>query len=159
MALTTSSQLSLTRNRYHQILIHPAPPTAQLAGVAPGTAAADRFYWSQVKGYAAVLCDGPVLEGLPVQASIATIGSVENVKQRVRTGTTVTGASSIGALATDQDGNEVSLRLMGTVTSTTFDISAGTAYNAPRVGMTVQPNASTEYALIDLDIQYDAGTT
>ena len=105
VALTTSSEVSFTRNRFHQTIITATPPTAQLAGVSPGVAAAARFYWSQVEGYAAVLVDGTLLAGLPVQASITAAGAVENVKRRVRTGGTVTVASptvGVGQL-TDQD--------------------------------------------------------
>lgn len=151
VALTTLSEVSFSRNRFHAVLIHPSPPTAQLAGVSPGVAAADRFYWSQVMGEAAVLADGTLLAGLPVQASITTDGAVENMKRRVRSGATaVTGITDAGALLTDQDGAEVNVRAISSTVSTTYDISAGIAYNAPLVGMCVKANASTEYGLIDL---------
>jgi hypothetical protein len=77
VALTTASELSLTRNRFHQVLIHPSPGTAGLAGVSPGVAAADRFYWSQVAGPASVLTDGTIVIGDEVIASDGTDGSVE----------------------------------------------------------------------------------
>ena len=154
VALTTASQVSFTRNRYHQVLLTAAPPTSILAGVSPGVAAVDRFYWSQVGGYAAVLADGTLLEGLPVQASIAVAGAVENVKRRVRTGGTVTVASptvGVGQL-TDQDGAVVSGMLsdISTTVATTIDITGGIAVNAPLVGVCVKANADTEEALIDL---------
>ena len=152
VALTTASQVSFARHRFHQVLITAAPPTGNLAGVSPGVAAANRFYWSQVKGLAAVLADGTLLEGKHVQASIATAGAVESLKTRLRTGSTASATTTLGVLATDQDGNEVSVRLMGTAVTTTYDITGGIAYSGPRVGRCVHPNASTEYALIDLDI-------
>ena len=37
----TTSQVSFTRNKYQQVLIHPAPPTGNVVGVSPGVAAAD----------------------------------------------------------------------------------------------------------------------
>lgn len=158
VALTTASEMSFTRNRFHQVLIHPSPPTAGLAGVSPGVAAADRFYWSQVSGYAAVLADGTLLAGLPVQASISVDGSVENRKRRVRTGGTVTVASptvGVGQL-TDQDGAVVSQMLsdISTSVATTIDISGGIAVNAPYVGICIKANADTEEGLIDLHLDY-----
>ena len=151
VALTTASEVTFSRNRFHAALIHQSPPTAQLAGVSPGVAAADRFYWSQVGGEAAVLAEGTLLAGLPVQAGITVNGAVENAKRRVRSGTTaVTGITDSGALLTDQDGAEVNIRAIGNTVSTTYDISAGIAYNAPLVGMCIKANASSEYGLIDL---------
>ena len=76
---------------------------------------------------------------------------MENAKRRVRSGTTaVTGITDSGALLTDQDGAEVNIRAIGNTVSTTYDISAGIAYNAPLVGMCIKANASSEYGLIDL---------
>lgn len=151
VALTTASEVSFSRNRYHAILIHPSPPTAVLAGVSPGVAAANRFYWSQVKGEAAVLADGTLLAGLPVMASITTDGAVENYKRRVRTGATATtGITDAGALLTDQDGSEVNVRPISTTVSTNYDITGGISINAPLVGMCIKANASTEQGLIDL---------
>lgn len=80
VALTTASEMSFTRNRFHQVLIHPSPNTAEIAGVSPGVAAADRFYWSQVRGRAAVLADGVLIAGLSVMPSDAVDGSVESWK-------------------------------------------------------------------------------
>ena len=160
VALDTTSEVTFTRNRFHQVLITAAPPTAGLAGVSPGVAAADRFYWSQVKGYAAVLASGTLLAGKPVQAGITTAGSVESFKRRVRTGgTTVIFLSNTaiwGAPLSDQDGNDVGVYAIASVASAaaaaTYDITAGIAYNAPQVGMCVKANSTAQYALIDLDI-------
>ena len=151
VALTTASEVSFTRNRFHAVLITAAPPTSQLAGVSPGVAAADRYYWSQVAGEAAVLAQGTLLAGLPVQAGITVAGSVENAKRRVRTGSTaVTGITDSGALLEDQDGAEVNIRAIGNTIDTTYDISGPIAVNSPLVGMCIKANASSEYGLIDL---------
>lgn len=151
VALTTSSEITFTRNRFHAVLIHDSPPTAQLAGVSPGVAAADRFYWSQVAGEAAVLAQGTLLAGLPVQAGITVDGSVETYKRRVRSGSTaVTGITDSGALLEDQDGNEVNVRVIGNTVDTTYDITGPILVNAPLVGNCIKANASSEYGLIDL---------
>lgn len=157
VALDTTSEMSFTRNRYHAVLIHPSPPTAGLAGVSPGVAAANRFYWSQVKGYAAVLADGTLLAGLPVMASIGTDGAVESYKRRVRTaGTTALLTTTAHAVlyTVDQDGTTTGGGIVVTTTQATgnFDISGPIAINAPIVGECIKANASTEEALIDLKI-------
>ena len=158
VALTTASEMSFTRNRYHAVLIHASPPTAGLAGVSPGVAAADRFYWSQVKGYAAVLASGTLLAGLPVMAGVTTDGSVESSKRRVGTaGTTalVSTAAHAVLFLLDQDGTTTAYAIVTTTTGTTVtrDVTSGIADNAPNVGVCVKANASTELALIDLAIR------
>ena len=157
VAIDTTTNVSYTRNRYHRALIHASPPTATLTGVSPGVAALDRYYWTQTKGEAAVLANLTLLAGLPVQADIAVDGAVESVKRRVRTGGTVTvSVSTVGVgQLTDQDGAVVSGMVSNVSTSvaTTIDISGGIAFNSPQVGMCVKANASTDFALIDLDIR------
>jgi hypothetical protein len=150
---SSTSQVSFTRNKYHQVLIHPAPPTGNVVGVSPGVAAADEFYWSQVKGYASVLADGTLLEGLHAQASITTPGAVETLKRRIRTGSTGAGDVTVFVALEDQDGAEVAAELGTIAVNTTNDITGPIAINAPVVGMIVNPNATTEYALIDLNIE------
>lgn len=148
VALTTGSTVSYSRNRFHAVLIHPSPPTARLAGVSPGVAAADRYYWSQVAGEAAVLAGGTLLAGLPVQASINADGAVETVKRRVTTsGTSVTTA---GFTLLDQDGVSTVVQVGGVASASTYDITGGISINAPLVGICIQPATSTEFGLIDL---------
>jgi len=63
VALTTSSELTYTQNRFRKVIIHASPPTAALAGVSPGVAAASRWYWSQTEGDAPVLASGTLIIG------------------------------------------------------------------------------------------------
>ena len=159
VALDTTTEVTFTRNRYHQATIHLSPPTATLTGVSPGVAAADRFYWSQVKGYAAVLANLTLLAGWPVQPSIDINGAVETHKRRARSGgTTMLGVvptvSSWSALV-DQDGTTTNFLVHHTVAAgvtITADISGPAAINAPVMGICVKANSSTEFALIDLSI-------
>ena len=157
VALTTASEMSFTRNRHHQVLITAAPPTAGFAGVSPGVAALDRFYWSQVKGYAAVLASGTLLAGLPVMAGITTAGSVESTKRRlqvVSTGSVLTASTQYAANVVDQNGTTTGLALVTSVSTVTLiDATGGIANNAPTVGICIKANATTEHALIDLDIR------
>src|SRR3990167_1351347 len=157
VALDTTSEVTFTRNRYHQTTIHVSPPTAQLTGVSPGVAAADRFYWTQTKGWASVLANLTLLAGLPVQPDIAVNGAVESYKRRMEAGGT-TAPLSTSALAVlyllDQDGTTTTFGIVTTTTGTASarDITSGVANNAPIIGVCVKANASTEFALIDLMI-------
>ena len=161
VALTTASEMTFTRNRYHQVTLHVGPPTALLSGVSPGVAALDRFYWSQVKGYTAVLADLTLLAGNRVMPSIAQDGRVEGFKRRVRTaGTSVIFLSNTafwGIGVADADGTEVAgvyaiYSVISAAVAATYDVTGGIAYNGPDIGVCVKANASTEYALIDLNI-------
>jgi len=161
VALNVSTEVTFTRNRYHSVTHHLSPPTAQLSGVSPGVCAASRYYWSQVKGYAAVLAEvGNLYAGNPVQAGTTTDGTIESHKRRVRTtGTTVLFVTTglWGVTFTDSDGSAVTglygIGSTNAIAPATYDITGAVAYNAPIVGICVQPNGSTEYALIDLMIQ------
>lgn len=154
----SSTEITYVRHRYHNVELTTAPPVGAPAGVSPGVAAADRFYWSQVKGAAPVLADGTLLIGLPVMASIATAGAVENYKQRMRvSGATVAGTAAVSAFAgiLDQDGTTSGFFIGVTSTTTTVgakDISGPISINAPIVGTCMRVNATTEIALIDLKI-------
>ena len=64
VALTTSSEASFSHNRFRSPIISPAgASTAALTGISPGVAAANRWYWSQVSGMAAVQVTGTVVIG------------------------------------------------------------------------------------------------
>ena len=157
VALDTTSEVTFTRNRYHAVIITAAPPTAALAGVSPGVAAANRFYWSQCKGYAAVLASGTLLAGLPVMAGITTAGSVESTKRRlVGAGTTalLNTATMTVVYLQDSDGTTTTYGIVTTSAGTTTarDVTGPIAANAPTVGMCVKANSTTQYALIALDI-------
>ena len=157
VALDTTSKVSFARNRYHAVTIHASPPTARLAGVSPGVAAASRFYWSQVKGYSAVLCNLTLLAGLPVAPDLATDGAVTSYKRTLTpSGTTALLLTNNMAVLylTDQDGTTTGLGVVTTTTRTAAvaDVTGGIAGNSPPIGICVKANASTDYALIDLNI-------
>jgi len=87
VALTTSSEASFNFNRFRGVIISPAgQSTAALSGVSPGVAAANQWYWSQVRGMAAVLTHGTVLIGdvavasctsSPVAGAVAASAAIE----------------------------------------------------------------------------------
>ena len=77
VATIATTDLTFSRNRFHQAVITPTSVWSQIAGVAAGAAGADRYYYSQTKGEAAVLADGVLIAGLSVMPSNGTAGSVE----------------------------------------------------------------------------------
>ncbi len=156
IALTTAAQATLTRNRYHAATIHTGPPDAQVTGVSPGVAAADRFYWSQVRGFTAVAQQGTMLVGNRVMPSASVNGEVESFKRRVHvesTGSVLTAAFSIVGVLLDQDGVTTALGVALSVSTTAvIDITSGIANNAPDIGVCIKANADNELALVDLSI-------
>lgn len=76
-ALTTSSEASLFRNPYREVIIHPSPATSRVAGAAVVDVSADDFCWLQVSGLCAVLVDGALSIHEPVVPSNAVDGAVE----------------------------------------------------------------------------------
>ena len=147
----TTSQLTFTRNRFHQVIIAPTDLTASLAGVSPGVSTTGRYYWSQVFGEAAVLQDLDLYEGQMVQSSNNTAGAIESSKFKVRTGTSVPGDSkTCGANALDSSGSENVITLIGTASNTTYDISGPSSVRGALVGVCRVANITTEAALIDL---------
>lgn len=150
LAATSDTTVSFTRNRFHSVIIHPSPPTAMLAGVAPLAGTASQYFYTQVAGEAAVLTDGTLLVGNMVQASISTNGAVEGQKVRITAGSTAGADTNSGALLEDQDGAETLARMMGMTSDSTVDITGPIAQRAPLVGICVKVNATTEHSLIDL---------
>ncbi len=159
VALDTAAQVTFTRNRYHQTTIHLSPPTAQLTGVSPGVAAANRYYWSQIKGFAAVAADLTLLAGLPIMPSIAQNGQIETWKRRAQSG----GTTLLGVVPTvsswthllDQDGSETAFLVHHTIAAgitILVDISGPAGVNGPVMGHCIKTNASTEFGLVDLMI-------
>lgn len=76
VAATSSAVTSLIRNPCAQVIIHPSPPTAPLAGVVMGAPAAAAYCWLQIKGVASVLQDGTLVAGKGCVASTSVDGAV-----------------------------------------------------------------------------------
>lgn len=76
VALTTATTVSLIRNRWRGVIIHPSPATAPLAGIAMTACAANTYCWMQTGGPAAVLTEGTVVINEEVIDSASTNGAV-----------------------------------------------------------------------------------
>ena len=144
------STISLTQNRFDEVIIHVSPPTAGLAGVAPGPTTISYYGWTQIKGYAGVLTDGTLLEGNEVQASITTNGAVEGRKTRVTASATTAADVTAFILLEDQDGSNSTVAVGTMAASTVQDITGPIAGRAPACGLCIEANASAEHSLIDL---------
>ena len=59
----SGSTATLATNRFFKTIIHPSPATNRLAGVPTRAVTAAQYYWSQVKGPAAVLVQGTHVAG------------------------------------------------------------------------------------------------
>ena len=77
VATTTASNVSLIRNLYKAIIVHPSPPTQALVGVAMKPHAASAFGWFQTQGYGPILTDGTIVNGDVVVPSDTVDGAVE----------------------------------------------------------------------------------
>jgi len=70
VALTTSSEWTLTVNQQKHLIIGPTTLTGIVAGVSPIVVTADYFFWNQVRGPAAVLTHDTLVIGDNVVASM-----------------------------------------------------------------------------------------
>lgn len=76
VALVAATTVSLLKHPLDDMIIHPSPPTAAVAGVNKVAMAANAFGWFQVRGLCAVLTEGTLVIGDSVQASSTTDGAV-----------------------------------------------------------------------------------
>ncbi|KKK74567.1 hypothetical protein LCGC14_2882490, partial [marine sediment metagenome] len=81
VALTTSSQATLTKNIYDGVNRPYGDPWDIIAGVAPVSIPAEHYFWCQVQGPAVVLQEGGLFAGRGVMLSQRKSGAVEVLKQ------------------------------------------------------------------------------
>lgn len=72
----SSTELTLTRNRWHATIIHASPDTAIVTGASVGVAAADGYYYEQTRGECALTASGSLLVGNVAVPSATTDGTV-----------------------------------------------------------------------------------
>lgn len=77
VALTTSSEVALTKNIYDSVVISAADQADLAVGVPNVAVAADEYFWAQTGGTCAVLADEAVTAGQSVTIGSSTAGSVE----------------------------------------------------------------------------------
>lgn len=100
VALTTSSQVTLVRNPWAAVIVHPSPPTAAVVGVTPTLVAANYYFWAQVAGPTVILTDGTLVIGdecIP-SASVDGAASPRNYTLTEGTPNTLDGSQELPAL-------------------------------------------------------------
>ncbi|MCB7128070.1 MAG: hypothetical protein J3T61_00840 [Candidatus Brocadiales bacterium] len=75
VAGVSTTEITLTENRFRNTLIHDSPPTARLTGVANWAATASQYYYEQTQGPAAVTASGTLVIGDLCVPSATTDGT------------------------------------------------------------------------------------
>jgi hypothetical protein len=91
--LNTSDKITMIRNAGAQVIIHPAPPTAALYGVAAGAIAAGSYGWFAVRGPQPVLVVGTHVIGGGLIATGTVTGSPDGSVEASGIGITTTAAT------------------------------------------------------------------
>lgn len=73
---TSTSRVSVFKNRFKALTIADAPPSAAVVGVTPQAITASYYFWLQTHGAAAVLQEGPLWDYKPIAASHEASGAV-----------------------------------------------------------------------------------
>lgn len=89
VALTTSSEVTLTVAEQSAVIVAPTTLTASIAGVPPIAVTATYYFWNQVKGDCCCLIDGTVAIGEEVAPSNTVAGAVEALVHATTFDTTV----------------------------------------------------------------------
>jgi hypothetical protein len=72
VAWTTSTTVGITKHWLDDIIIHPSPPTAKLAGVAPTNITTPNYGWFQTRGPASVLHDTTTTTAVIARSVVAS---------------------------------------------------------------------------------------
>ena len=72
-SLSDDATVALVKHPCKDVIIHPAPPTAELVGVPIRDVPIDNFAWFQTKGICAVLQEGALTNGNPVTTADAAV--------------------------------------------------------------------------------------
>jgi hypothetical protein len=71
----TDEEGSFIKHPCKDVVIHPSPPVSALVGVTIGAVTANYYCWLQVKGPAAVVCEGTMVIGRGIKPSATTDGN------------------------------------------------------------------------------------
>lgn len=77
IALTTSSRVGLHHNPYKNVIVHPSPATASIAGFAVNVATATYYTWLQTRGPVPALISGTPAVNAPVIVGATVDGAVD----------------------------------------------------------------------------------
>lgn len=91
--LNTSDKVTFMKHPMDHVIIHPAPPTALVVGVASAPMAASRYGWFQVKGAAPIMCVGTLVIGGGVSPTGTVTGSPDGTVEATGVLITTTAAT------------------------------------------------------------------
>lgn len=173
-ALTTSHRVTLTRNPYAQVIIHPSPATAQPAGIPPVALAANAWGYVATRGIASYLVNGVAVIGDELCASSNVNGAL-GMKRVSGTGEVANGQTTdvithnSGQLPVLGDINieygedpttAPATRFIGTFTSTQFTVNVETdpSTNGLDFSWTLEVDAPVVARVIETAPTADFGT-
>lgn len=91
--LNTSDKITFIKHPLADVIIHPAPPTAALAGVVAGAIAASSYGWLAIRGIQAVLVAGTHVIGGGLIATSTVTGTPDGSVEAAGIGITTTAAT------------------------------------------------------------------
>lgn len=124
VALNTSDKLTFMKNVFADVIIHPAPRTAQLAGVAAGAIAAASYGWFAVGGPQPTLIVGTAVIGGGIVAAGTVTGSPDGSVEAA--GTIITTTAATIAQITE---------LTGSLVGTCMEVAPTTGYGMTNLAM------------------------
>ncbi len=133
IALTTSSQVSLIKNRYNGVRVTELTPNERVLGVNPVAVVANGYFWAQVAGPATALQDGEWDENKDLVPSTNLRGAAMS-------------ASAVNQIAEARvgDASYADRLVEGNVIPTTAVTNT--------IGYALDPRADTEFGLVQLSL-------
>jgi len=144
---------ALTANPYRAVIIHPAPPTAQLVGVPVAAIPAANYGWFQTRGPAAVLTNGVLYIHQQVRPG-AVAGSVRHANQELTLSATAPAAEDAnGRLVTNSAGANGTIACSGMAGAVPAAGAHDVGHLATIVGKVMRVEVDTDYSLIWLTLE------
>lgn len=143
-----TTRVTLLQNKFKTLAIAEAPPSTAVIGVSPAAVAANRFFWLQTHGAAAVLQEGGLQVNLPIAASPETSGAVGHavvVVPPLSGASNPHGARSVAVVKTIHPEDRGASRLMPVT-------GLGVVPKTP-LGYVIDPGYDGALALVHLDIE------
>ncbi len=134
LALTTSSKVTLIKNRYNGVRVSEHIPSERALGIVPVAVTASYYFWLQTGGPVAALQDGSLFENQDVVPSAWVRGAVMAASNEYR---------QVSALSGDSEYNERAAL-----------IGAGAGSSATNVvGYSLDPRVDTDYSLVQVTLE------
>ncbi len=150
IAFDGTTRVTLVKNPYQDLIVHPSPPTSLVVGVPQFTVTALRYFWLLGRGPTALLTDGTLYQHRQVTPSASVDGAVKHAIQEIAVSAEIAIGTKMAKIA-DSAGADSVGAITGTDAaygSSTIDI--GHLQNI--VGEVMVLRATTEYSMIMLKL-------